>query len=58
MGLRGIVRDILSIYIGLEIIYGFFTNDFRMFNITVAGISLFAIAIWFILERLGIFPRL
>ena len=57
MGVRGILRDIVSVYLGIEIIRGYATGKFFLLNISVAGIVLFAIAVWFLLERIGVMPR-
>ena len=57
MGIRGIIRELVSIYLGLEILRGYFFGDFYMLNISVAGLMLFGLAMWFLLERVGILPR-
>jgi len=57
MGVRGILRDIVSVYLGIEIIRGYVTGKFFVANISVAGIVLFVIAIWFLLERIGVLSK-
>jgi hypothetical protein len=54
---RGIIRDVVSIYLGLEILRGYFFGKFYMLNISVAGMMLFGLALWFMFERAGILPR-
>lgn len=58
MGVRGIVRDLISFYLGYEIIRGHITGNFAMTNISVAVIALVVIAIWFMLERIGLLPKI
>jgi hypothetical protein len=57
MGIRGIIRDIVSVYLGFEIIRGYFIGELAMLNISIAGMILFGVAVWFLLERLGVLPR-
>lgn len=59
MGFRGIIRDLLSIYIGYEIIKGYIYKNFD-FSLTllIATLALFILSIWFILERIGILPKI
>lgn len=58
MGIRGIIRDLVSIYLGFEIMRGYVSGEFLMLNISVAGMVLFGLAVWFLLERFGALPRL
>lgn len=59
MGVRGFIRDIISIYLGYEIIRGFVSDDFAItLPILIVTIALFALTIWFILEKIGILPKL
>lgn len=55
---RGIIRDALSLYLGYEIISGYITGQFAMTNIAIAVMVSFALAIWFILERIGVLPKM
>ena len=58
MGIRGIARDIIGIYVGFEIVRAFATNSFvfgRSF--LIAGALLLLFGIWFLLERVGIVPK-
>lgn len=58
MSVRGIVRDIISLYLGYEIIRGWITGTYAYNNILTTGIVLFALAVWFLLERIGVLPKL
>ena len=58
MGVRGFIRDLISFYLGYEIIRGYFSGSYAMTNISIAVLVLVAIAIWFTLERLGILPKM
>jgi putative effector of murein hydrolase LrgA (UPF0299 family) len=59
MGLRGLIRDMVGIYLGFEIIKGAITKHFEItVPIIVCGAVLLTFGIWFILERLGILPKL
>lgn len=59
MGVRGILRDIAGIYLGIEIIRGVITQNFVISKyILIAGIVLLIFGLWFLLERIGIIPRI
>ena len=59
MGARGFIRDIIGIYLGFEIIKGAITKHFEInMPIIVCAAILLAFGIWFILERIGILPKL
>lgn len=58
MGLRGIIRDILSIYIGFKLIVIWIFKTQLTSDIVIVSAVLLLIAIWFILERIGILPQL
>lgn len=57
MGVRGVIRDIVSLYLGFEIMRGYLSGEFAMLSISVAGMVLFGLALWFLLERVGVLPR-
>jgi len=57
MGFRGILRDVLSLYLGFEIIRGYLSGQFFVVNISIVGLVLFVLALWFLLERGGVLPR-
>ncbi len=57
--IRGIIRDILSLYLGYEILRGALFGDFTItMPVLVAAGLLFAMAVWFILEKIGIIPKI
>ncbi|MEM5772691.1 MAG: hypothetical protein QXL86_00460 [Candidatus Aenigmatarchaeota archaeon] len=59
MGVRGFIRDIVGIYLGFEIIKGAITKHFEItIPIIACGLILLGFGIWFILERVGIIPKL
>jgi len=59
MGIRGIVRDIAGIYLGVEIVRGAITNTFTINKyILIAALILLIFGIWFILERFGVVQKL
>ena len=59
MGLRGIIRDGIYIYLALLILNSIITAvPLTVFQlIGIAGVLLF-FSIWFFLERFGILPRM
>lgn len=58
VGIRGIVRDIVGIYLGFEIIRGYITHNFAVTPyILAAGSILLLLGLWFIFERIGIIPK-
>ena len=58
MGIRGIVRDIIGIYVGYEIVRAFVSNNFVFGRgVLIAGALLFVFGIWFLLERFGVVPK-
>jgi len=59
MGVRGIIRDLLSIYIGYEVIKSYIYKNFD-FSITllIATLALLILSVWFILERVRILPKI
>jgi hypothetical protein len=59
MGVRGIIRDIVGILLGFQIIAGALGGEFTIDTwVLVEAIILFAFGIWFMLERIGVLPRL
>jgi hypothetical protein len=57
MALRGLVRDLLSLYLGFEVIRGYVTGTMYVTNISIAALVLFGLALWFMLERIGLLPK-
>lgn len=59
MGIRGIVRDIVGILLGIEIISGAMSGSFTIDAIVIIeAIILFVFGIWFLLERVGLLPKM
>jgi hypothetical protein len=59
MGTRGVIRDIVGIYLGFEIIRGYISHNFTLTPyILIAGLILLLLGLWFILERIGISPKI
>ena len=59
MGVRGLIRDLLGIYLGYEVIRSYFYGNSSLnLNILVASIAIFALAVWFLLERVGVLPKM
>ena len=59
MGLRGMIRDAVSIYIGwllLNDALGFM--ELSSMQLGFSGIFLLFFSIWFFLERFGLIPKL
>ncbi|MCK5333047.1 MAG: hypothetical protein KAJ24_00925 [Candidatus Aenigmarchaeota archaeon] len=57
MGLRGIARDFLSLYVGYKVMGIWFFNSEFSSGLGWAGLSLFVLAVWFLFERVGIIPK-
>lgn len=59
MGLRAAARDILIMYIMLELFRGYLFGDFTIsVPILVSAIIISVFVVWFWLERFGIIPKL
>jgi hypothetical protein len=59
MGLRGIVRAIVGILLGFQIISGALSGSFTIDSVVVIeAIILLVFGVWFILERIGILPKM
>jgi hypothetical protein len=57
--LRGIIRDLIGIYLGYEIVKGILFKNFTITPpIAISGILLLILSIWFVLERIRILPKL
>ncbi|MBU4300659.1 MAG: hypothetical protein ABIF85_00485 [Nanoarchaeota archaeon] len=54
MALRGILRDIISIYIGYQILKIWIFGSAFSSNIGWAAVALLLLTIWFVFEKLGI----
>jgi hypothetical protein len=55
---RGIVRDLIGIYLGYEIVKGILFKNFTItLPVAISGILLLILSLWFVLERIGILPK-
>lgn len=54
MVLRSVVRDLITIYLCYNVIRGYTSEG----NFTLAAIVLLLLTFWFILEKIGILPKL
>lgn len=50
MGIRGLLRNILFIYIGIEMVRFAYFNAFDKTYIGMWGITVIVISLWFLLE--------
>lgn len=59
MGIRAVIRDILGIYLGYEIVKGSIQGNFMINNfVLISAVILLIFGIWFLLERTGILPKI
>lgn len=59
MGVRGLIRDLLGIYLGFEVVRSYISGNSSLnINILIASIAIFILAVWFLLERIGILPKM
>lgn len=58
MGLRGIIKDILFIYLGIMIIRLWMTGGKVTSGMVVVTAIIFIIIIWFMLERIGVMEQM
>jgi len=59
MGIRGLIRDALTLYVCLVIFMNMATGNLKVdTNFILASIFLFLLTIWFLLEKLNIIPRI
>jgi hypothetical protein len=58
MGVRGLIRDILTLYVCLIIFENVFSGSMKAdITFTLAAILLFLLTIWFLLEKIGLIPK-
>ncbi len=59
MGVRGLVRDVLSIYLGYKLLSCYLSNACKGIEVGVfiAAVILLILAVWFLLERVGVLPK-
>jgi hypothetical protein len=56
MGIRGFVRDIIGIYIGFSLVQALWLGISNETAFLYGAVILF-FSVWFMLERLGIIPK-
>jgi putative Mn2+ efflux pump MntP len=57
MGVRGAIRDVLGVYLGIMVTKNYFTNSTVDIYTLFAGVVLLIFGVWFILERIGLLPK-
>lgn len=58
MGVRGIIRDVIGVYIGFEVLRGYIYKSFQINQyILISAIILFILSIWILLEKIGILAK-
>jgi len=58
MALRGIIRDIISIYIGFHLLIAAVTGDcLSSETLLLYALGILIFSLWFTLERIGIIPK-
>jgi len=58
MGIRAIIRDFLGIYLGYEILKGYLYKRFQINDfILLTALAMLVLSIWFLLERIGVLPK-
>lgn len=58
MGLRGIIKDILFVYLGIMIIKNWLTGSKVTGNMVLATLVIFVMITWFMLERVGLMEKM
>jgi small-conductance mechanosensitive channel len=53
MGVRGVIRDILSLYVGYKVLALHLSGKINDSLLVLCSFLLLAMAIWFLLERAG-----
>lgn len=53
MGLRGLVRDLIGIYVGVKLILGIIF-PISNYELVILGFITMFFSVWFTIERLGI----
>ncbi len=58
MGIRGFIRDVLTLYVCFVIFMNIATGNLKVDkNFILASVLLFLLTIWFLLERFNIIPK-
>jgi len=59
MGFRGIIRDIICIYIGYKLLVCVITDTIPTSDqLILYAAALLIFSVWFMLERIGLLPKL
>ena len=59
MGIRSVIRDIISIYLGYKILKGYIVGEFSITtNIFIAALLVLLFSVWFLLEKIGVIPKI
>ena len=58
MAFRGRIKDIVSIYLGYKVIAMWIFNAEMTTNVGLAAFVVLGLSVWFMLERVGIIPKL
>ncbi len=57
MGVRGFIRDIITLYVVYKVIEASFSKTPPGKNLVIASLLLGGFTVWFLLEKLGILPK-
>jgi len=58
MGVRGFLRDLLTIYVCVIIFTNLITGNMKAdTTFILATLALFILSVWFLLERIGLIPK-
>ncbi|HLD49364.1 MAG TPA: hypothetical protein VJB11_03295 [archaeon] len=57
MGIRAFIRDIIALYVGFRLLAAGLGSELSRNDMLVFGIVLFVFSLWFLLERIGILPK-
>jgi len=55
--IRGLIRDLINMYIGIRLMQGLWENIGRE-TLFLYGFAVFFFSFWFTLERVGLIPKL
>ena len=57
MGIRAFIRDIITLYVGFRLLAAAFGSELTKNDMLIFGLLLFIFSLWFLLERIGILPK-
>jgi len=59
MGVRGVIRDVLALYVSYRIIEGFVSKNLVAdSHLLLSSILLFFLTLWFLLEKIGLIRKI